>query len=168
MGKVRKMIFDGTFVRKKLTFLNRILDGYVAAGLLLTAALVGSVSPAPAATLAYWRMEGDGVSTPVAGATQVLDTNGRTTTNTTPGIVIVDASGNGNTVWAWDHPGAGHTCQSPVPATAAGHFLQSRTNLIEGVWEDQQVIGPMLIGGKWQFVISAGNENAFFRLQHAH
>ena len=89
----------------------------VAAVLLLAAALLVVVSPAPAGTLAYWRMEGDGVSTPVAGTTQVLDTNGRTTTNTTPGIVIVDVSGNGNTVWAWDHSYAGHTYQSSVPAT---------------------------------------------------
>src|SRR5258706_13202719 len=85
--------------------------------LLLAAALFALGCPASAGTLAYWRMEGDGVSTPVAGSTQVLDTNGRTTTNTTPGIVIVDVSGNGNTVWAWDHSYAGHTYQSSVPST---------------------------------------------------
>jgi len=71
---------------------------------------------ANASTLAYWRFEGDGVSTPVAGSTQVEDTDGRTTTTTGVGIRVVDVSGNGNTVWAWDHAWAGHTYQSLVPA----------------------------------------------------
>jgi hypothetical protein len=88
----------------------------VSRALLLAVMLPGAAANTFAATLAYWRMEGDGVNTPVAGSTRVLDTNARVTTNTSPGIVIVDVSGNGNTVWAWDHSCAGHIYQSSVPA----------------------------------------------------
>jgi hypothetical protein len=72
-----------------------------------------------AGTLAYWRFEGDGVETPVAGTTQVEDTNGRNLAVTfpnAPGIAAVDASGNGNTLRAWEHSWAGHAYQSTVPA----------------------------------------------------
>jgi len=72
-----------------------------------------------AGTLAYWRFEGDGVETPVAGTTQVEDTNGRNlgvTFPNAPGIAAVDASGNGNTLRAWEHSWAGHAYQSTVPA----------------------------------------------------
>ncbi len=65
-------------------------------------------------TLAYWRFEGNGVTTPTTGV-QLEDTNGRTTTTTGVGIRAVDVSGNGNTLWAWDHPWAGHTYDAAVP-----------------------------------------------------
>ena len=71
-------------------------------------------------TLAYWRFEGDGVTTPVAGTSQVEDTNGRdinVTFPNPPGIAVPDVSGNGNTVRAWDHAFAGHTYQSNVANT---------------------------------------------------
>jgi hypothetical protein len=64
----------------------------------LAAAL--TASSAQATTLAYWRFEGDGVDVPVAGTTQVEDTNGRdinVTFPNAPGIAGVDSSGNGNT-----------------------------------------------------------------------
>jgi hypothetical protein len=66
-----------------------------------------------AETLAYWRFEGDGVTTPTTGV-QVEDSNGRTTTTTNVGIRAIDSSVNGNTLWAWDHPGAGHTYDAAV------------------------------------------------------
>lgn len=65
-------------------------------------------------TIAYWRFEGDGVSTPTAG-TQIEDSNGRSVTTTGVGIRAVDASGNGNTIWAWEHAWAGHTYEPGVP-----------------------------------------------------
>ena len=70
-------------------------------------------------TLAYWRFEGAGGETPVAGTTQVEDTNGRNlgvTFPNAPGLPVVDVSGNGNTLWAWEHAWAGHAYQSTVPA----------------------------------------------------
>lgn len=66
-------------------------------------------------TIAYWRFEGDGVTTPTAGVTQVEDSNGRTVTNTGVGIRAIDVSGNGNTLWAWEHAWAGHTYTSNTP-----------------------------------------------------
>ncbi|WP_338286972.1 hypothetical protein [Luteolibacter sp. LG18] len=67
-------------------------------------------------TIAYWRFEGDGTNVPDAGGTtQVEDTNGRTTTATGEGIKVIDVSGNGNTVWAWEHPWAGHVYTADVP-----------------------------------------------------
>lgn len=83
---------------------------------LLTIAVCAFAVPGVASTLSYWRMEGDGTSTPVAGTTHVLGTSARTITNGGPGIVITDVSGNGNTVWAWDEAGSGQTYQSSVPA----------------------------------------------------
>jgi hypothetical protein len=73
-----------------------------------------SVGTTSADTLAYWRFEGDGVTTPTAG-TQIEDSNGRTVTNTGVGIRAIDASGNGNTIWAWEHAWAGHTYDPAVP-----------------------------------------------------
>ena len=77
-----------------------------------------AASSAQAATLAYWRFEGDGPDVPVANTTQVEDTNGRNLTVTypnAPGIAVPDVSGNGNTLRAWEHAFAGHTYQSTVP-----------------------------------------------------
>jgi Concanavalin A-like lectin/glucanases superfamily/Bacterial TSP3 repeat len=65
-------------------------------------------------TIAYWRFEGDGTNVPTAG-TQIEDSNGRTTTTTGVGIRAIDVSGNGNTIWAWEHAWAGHTYESGVP-----------------------------------------------------
>ena len=72
-----------------------------------------------AGTLAYWRFEGNGAETPVAGTTQVEDTNGRNLSVTypnAPGIAVPDVSGNGNTLRTWEHSWAGHAYQSTVPA----------------------------------------------------
>lgn len=73
-----------------------------------------SFCSANADTIAYWRFEGDGVTTPTAG-TQIEDSNGRTVTNTGVGIRAIDSSGNGNTIWAWEHAWAGHTYEAGVP-----------------------------------------------------
>src|SRR3712207_3525590 len=73
-------------------------------------ALATITSPLNAATLAYWRFEGDGLNLAVDGA-QVEDTNGRNlgvTFPNPPGIAVLDSSGNGNTLRAWDHSFAGH------------------------------------------------------------
>ncbi len=76
--------------------------------------LILSFCSANADTIAYWRFEGDGVTTPTAG-TQIEDSNGRTTTTTGVGIRAIDSSGNGNTIWAWEHAWAGHTYDPAVP-----------------------------------------------------
>jgi len=76
--------------------------------------LLGAAATATAGTIAYWRFEGDGTIVPVAGD-QVEDTNGRTTITTGVGVRAVDVSGNGNTMWSWDHPGAGHTYVNNLP-----------------------------------------------------
>jgi hypothetical protein len=67
-----------------------------------------------AGTIAYWRMEGDGVTTPSDG-TFVQDTNGRSAIQTT-GIPIIDVSGNGNTVYTWDDNSTGHQYRPDTPA----------------------------------------------------
>ncbi len=72
-----------------------------------------SAGPAMAVPVAYWRFEGDGVTTPTVGV-QVEDTDGRTTTATGVGIRAIDATGNGNTLWAWEQAFAGHTYQADV------------------------------------------------------
>src|SRR5215213_5803556 len=80
-----------------------------------------------AATLAYWRFEGDGVQTPADGV-QVEDTNGRNlgvTFPNPPGIAVPDSSGNGNTLRAWDHSFAGHVYRPDVPATPLGSGLSN-------------------------------------------
>lgn len=87
-------------------------------GTVLGAILFSCAGSADAATIAYWRFEGDGVNTPVAGVTQVEDTNGRNLSVTypnPPGIAVVDDSGNGNTLRAWEHSWAGHTYRSSRP-----------------------------------------------------
>lgn len=63
-------------------------------------------SHATADTLAYWRFEGDGVTSPADGDF-VRDTNGRTTV-TTDGILAIDSSGNGNHLYTWDNNTTGH------------------------------------------------------------
>jgi hypothetical protein len=80
------------------------------------AASVGALGTVPvdAATIAYWRFEGDGVTTPTDG-TFVQDTNGRVAVQPA-GIPVIDASGNGNTVYTWDNNATGHQYRPNVPA----------------------------------------------------
>jgi hypothetical protein len=99
----------------------------------LAAAL--TASSAQATTLAYWRFEGDGVNVPVAGTTQVEDTNGRdinVTFPNAPGIAGVDSSGNGNTLRAWEHAWAGHTYQSTVPSAPLASGLSNNFSVQNG------------------------------------
>lgn len=92
----------------------------------LTAAFSLSLAAfSQAGTVSYWRFEGDGVNVPTVGV-QVEDDNGRTSTTTGEGIRAIDTSGNGNTLWAWEHAWAGHTYQNnvfapTVPATGAAN-----------------------------------------------
>ncbi|MBN8457898.1 MAG: laminin G domain-containing protein [Verrucomicrobia bacterium] len=76
--------------------------------------LLGMACSASAGTIAYWRFEGDGTTVPTAG-TQVEDTNGRTTITTGVGVRAVDVTGNGNTMWSWEHAWAGHTYETNLP-----------------------------------------------------
>jgi len=90
----------------------------MAALIALTVALGTSVQKAKAATVAYWRFEGDGVTSPTDGAF-LRDTNGRTMV-TTDGILAVDASGNGNHLLTWDNTAAaGHVYRPTVAPTSA-------------------------------------------------
>lgn len=77
---------------------------------------LGAVS-SNANTLAYWRFEGDGVTTPTPGVF-LKDTNGRNlvTGPTADGILAVDSSGNGNSLYTWDNNTTGHQYQNNVPA----------------------------------------------------
>jgi hypothetical protein len=82
----------------------------------ITAGLV-TATTAQANTLAYWRFEGDGVTTPTAGVF-MKDTNGRNlvTGPTADGLLAVDSSGNGNSLYTWDNNTTGHQYQNNVPA----------------------------------------------------
>jgi len=51
-------------------------------------------------------------------------------------------------------------------AYASAMMLQSRTNLVEGIWEDQPMLEPALIDGEWQFSLPLSETNEFFRLKH--
>lgn len=97
---------------------------------LLLAGIISSLffsATGSAETIAYWRFEGSAEHIPTSGQ-QVEDSNGRTTTATGAGIRAVDVSGNGNHLWAWEHPSAGFSYQSSVslatvPQTGeANHF----------------------------------------------
>lgn len=68
---------------------------------LLLMVLVWVPRGSEAATVAYWRFEGDGVSQPTAGDS-IAHTSNRTTYPPTGGLLVVDASGNGNHLYAWD------------------------------------------------------------------
>lgn len=74
-----------------------------------------AASAVSADTIAYWRMEGDGVTTPTDG-TFVQDTNGRTALQA-DGIPVIDSSGNGNTLYTWDNNSTGHQYRTNVPAS---------------------------------------------------
>ena len=69
---------------------------------------------AGADTIAYWRFEGDGATTPTDG-TFLKDSNGRTTV-TGDGILAIDSSGNGNSLYTWDNGATGHQYRNNVPA----------------------------------------------------
>ena len=79
-----------------------------------------------AGTVAYWRFEGDGINVPPVGS-QVEDSNGRTTTTTGVGVRMVDVSGNGNTIWSWDYPAAGHTYATDVPSATVAQTGAANT-----------------------------------------
>jgi glucosylceramidase len=51
------------------------------------------------------------------------------------------------------------------PAAFAGYLLQSRTNLVEGIWTEHLTFDPALIDGKWRFSLPLRAGNEFFRLQ---
>jgi len=56
------------------------------------------------------------------------------------------------------------TLKWPV-AYASAMMLQSRTNLVDGSWEDQLMLEPALIGSEWQFTLPLSETNEFFRLK---
>jgi len=88
-------------------------------------------STAGAATLAYWRFEGDGTTVPAVGD-QVEDTNGRNigvTFPNAPGVAVLDSSGNGNTLRAWEHSFAGHNYQADVPAAPLASALPNTLSI---------------------------------------
>lgn len=72
-----------------------------------------SIMSVEAATLAYWRFEGDGVTTPTDG-TFLKDTNGRTAVQT-DGLLTIDSSGNGNSLYTWDNNATGHQYRPFTP-----------------------------------------------------
>lgn len=84
---------------------------------LLAVAISATAASTHAATVAYWRFEGDGVTTPTDGAF-VRDTNGRTAIQP-DGIPVIDVSGNGNTLYTWDNNPTGHQYRPNVPPTTA-------------------------------------------------
>jgi hypothetical protein len=104
--------------------------------LILVLAVVWCIShTALAASVAYWRMEGDGVTTPTPGSSMVMGTNGRALPfNEGPaGIRVMDSAGNGNSVWAWDEGGCGERYENDVPAaivpgTGAANTLSIKNN----------------------------------------
>jgi hypothetical protein len=65
-------------------------------------------------TLAYWRFEGDG-SIPPTNGVFLKDTNGRTAVQP-DGILAIDSSGNGNSLYTWDNNSTGHQYTNNVPA----------------------------------------------------
>lgn len=85
-------------------------------GLLCVLVMLGLSAATNASTVAYWRMEGDGITTPSDG-TFVQDTNGRTAIQAA-GIPIIDVSGNGNTVYTWNNDGTGHQYRPDTPTSS--------------------------------------------------
>lgn len=59
-----------------------------------------------ASTVAYWRFEGDGTNAPAADV--LLTGFAQHTAAQTNGVLAVDSSGNGNTLYAWDSNPAGY------------------------------------------------------------
>jgi hypothetical protein len=66
-------------------------------------------------TVAYWRFEGDGKTTPAAG-TFMTDTADRTGVFSIRGSFAIDSSGNGNTLYTWNANFTGHQYHASVPA----------------------------------------------------
>jgi hypothetical protein len=89
----------------------------LATGVMIQALVLNSLS-AEADTLAYWRFEGDGVTTPTDGVF-VKDTNGRTAIQP-DGLLAMDTSGKGNHIYAWENNAAsGHQYRPNVPLNSA-------------------------------------------------
>jgi hypothetical protein len=53
------------------------------------------------------------------------------------------------------------------PLASAGFTLQSRTNLVEGIWVNVTSPAPQIIGGQWQIVLpgAAGTGATYYRLK---
>lgn len=58
------------------------------------------VQSSGAGTVAYWRFEGDGTNAPTAGA--LMTGFAQHTAVQNNGVLAVDSSGNGNTIYSWD------------------------------------------------------------------
>lgn len=72
----------------------------------LVALLCAGAQVIRARTLAYWRFEGDGTNAPTADA--LLTGFAQHTAVQNNGVLAVDSSGNGNTLYAWDSDPAGY------------------------------------------------------------
>lgn len=81
-----------------------------------TLVLLSLAGTSHAATIAHWRFEGDGVTTPSDG-TFLTDTNGRSAIQA-DGVLAIDSSGNGNSLYTWDNNATGHQYRAVVPAAA--------------------------------------------------
>jgi hypothetical protein len=99
--------------------LGNLLLALLSVGMLLAA-------DAGAATVAYWRFEGDGVLTPADGD-WVTPTAGRTTievdadpANPPKFIVGYDSTGNGNNLYTWDDNATGHQYRASVSNSTVG------------------------------------------------
>jgi len=74
---------------------------------------------APAETVAYWRFEGDGLSTPTLGSV-IAHTSSRTTSTLQGGVRVIDVSGNGNTLYGWNGTGGALRYTNAVPSGWTG------------------------------------------------
>jgi len=85
-------------------------------------------------------------------STQFLGPGRLLETNSTPISVNMSA---GNVMLYW-----------PV-GFASSMMLQSRTNLVDGTWQDRIALDPALVGDMWHYVLPASkeNESEFFRLR---
>lgn len=83
-----------------------------------TLGLMMLAASSQAATVAWWRFEGDGTTTPTDG-TFLQDTNGRTAVQAA-GVPAIDSSGNGNTLYTWDNNNTGHQYRTLVPTATLG------------------------------------------------
>ena len=72
-------------------------------------------TPQPSTTVAYWRFEGDGKTTPEPG-TYMTDTADRTGVFSARGSLATDSSGNGNILYTWNANFTGHRYVDRVPA----------------------------------------------------
>lgn len=81
-----------------------------------TLVLLSLAGAGHAATIAHWRFEGDGITTPTDG-TFLTDTNGRSAIQA-DGVLAIDSSGNGNSLYTWDNNATGHQYRAVVPAAA--------------------------------------------------